>query len=130
MAAAAVALGFGFSSMASAQSLDFKIPVKMSYGAATPSGTWNTVLIVSAAVMAVGLITGETTLTILGGAGVLVSLTQTNKSGFRPQYFARGLDLVQSGPVSFGVRPFGPAGLHQGITTLQPSPYIVANFKF
>lgn len=87
-------------------------------------------LIVSAAVMVVGLIQKEDTLTLLGGAGVLVSLVQSHKSGFRPNYSLRGIDLVAQRHVSFGIRPFGSMEPGPGFSHLRPSLYIAANFRF
>jgi hypothetical protein len=130
MTTAALALGLCFSSTASAQSKDFTLPASLSYSQTSSRQTWNTVLLVSAAVMVVGLIQEETTLTLLGGVGVIVSLVQLNKTGFMPQYSSRGVDVVQSGPISLGFRPFGPPGLVTSTPTFRPSPYIMANFKF
>jgi hypothetical protein len=93
-------------------------------------GTWQTVLLVSAAVGIVGLLQGDTTLTLLGGAGVLLSLYETNRTGFRPQPFRHGIDLLSSGPVSFGIQPLGQFGLSRGLAKPQPSAYIQATFKF
>ena len=128
--AAAVALAFGFTATASAQSSDLKLPVTLSYSASTQKDTWNTVLIVSGVVLVVGLITDESALTLLGGAGVIVSLVQSNKFGYAPQYSPHGIDLIQKGPVSFGVNPFGQMGITQGFKDLRPSAYISANFRF
>lgn len=130
IAIAALAIGTGLTSTARASDNDFKIPTRLSFSAASQKDTWNTVLIISAAVMVVGLIQEESTLTLLGGAGVLVSLFQTNKMGFSAPALPHGLDLVKSGPVSFGFSPFGQFGLASGVTTLNPSPYVVAKFKF
>lgn len=126
---AALALGIGLSGMASAQNHDLKLTATLSYGQSEKQ-TWNTVLLISAAVLVVGLIQNEDTLTLLGGAGVLVSLVQTSKYGYMPQAFPHGIDLVQKGPLSLGMNPFGLVGPSQGFTNLRPSVYVAMNFKF
>lgn len=128
-AVAALALGFGVAGTANAQSSNYKIPVTLSY-AQSNSQTWNTVLLISAGVLVVGLITEEHTLTVLGGIGVIVSLIQTNKTAFQSSFFPQGLDLVQKGNFSFGINPFGQVGLNARPTEFKPSPYILATFKF
>ena len=128
--AGVLALTTALPSTAKAQSSDLKLPVTLSYSASTQKDTWNTVLIVSGVVLVVGLITDESALTLLGGAGVIVSLVQSNKFGYAPQYSPHGINLLQKGPVSFGVNPFGQMGLNQGFKDLRPSAYLSANFKF
>jgi hypothetical protein len=128
-AAAAAAIGMTLVGTAGAQESKFTIPTQLSYQSSSKQ-MWNTVLIVSAVVLAVGLLQDDTTLAILGGAGVLVSLTQVNKYGFQLQSHPRGLDLVKSGPLSFGVNPFGQIGLRDGFGPIKPSVYLSANFKF
>jgi len=128
-AAIALTLGFGFSGRASAQDPNLRLHAKLSYGS-TDRNTWNTVLLVSGAVLVVGLIQEESTLTILGGAGVLLSLFETNKTNFRSQYFPHGLDLYKTGPVSFGVSAFSSMGLTEGFRPVRPAAYISATFKF
>lgn len=126
---AGMALGLCLSGVAGAQTAEFKIPTKLSY-ASTDRQTWNTVLLISGIVAIVGLTQSDSTLTILGGAGVLVSLVQLNKNGYMPQYSPRGLDFYKSGPVSFGFNPFGMVGPNQDLKGIRPSGYITANFKF
>lgn len=133
IAAMALSIGMGISNSAVASDLPFTIPTKLSYTSApSQKNTWNTVLIVSAAVLVVGLIQGESTLALLGGAGVLVSLVQTNNLGFQAPSMPRGIDFYKAGPVSFGLSPFGRFGLRSsaGFDSLSPSPYVVANFRF
>lgn len=131
LAIAAIGASLGLSGLAQAEGNDFKIPTTLSYSAAgNDRQTWNTVLIVSGVVLAVGLIQSENTLTILGAAGVALSLIQLNKTSFRPQYSFRGLDLVKRGPVAFGISPFGDVNLRQGFTALRPSAYLSASFRF
>ena len=93
-------------------------------------GMWQTVLLVSAIVGIVGVVQGDSTLTILGGAGVVLSLYQTGKMGFNPQPFRHGIDLMRSGPVSFGVQPFGQFGPLPGLNSPRPTAYLHATFKF
>lgn len=116
--------------VANAQDQAFKIPASLSYARSSPRDTWNTVLVVSAGVLIIGLIQDDSTLTILGGAGTLVSLVQLNQTHFRPQYSPRGISLLSSGPVSFGVTPFGSMNAQQGFRDFRPGAYIAANFKF
>lgn len=130
MAMAAIALASGFSGVAHAQDRDLKLHANFSYAQSSQKSMWNTVFIVSAAVFVVGLITEESTLTVLGGVGVVVSLIQNNKSGFRPQYSPRGINLINKGPVSFGVNPFGQMAYRNDFKSMSPSLYVVANFKF
>jgi len=129
IAAATVGVGVGATATASAQEANFKIPTTLSY-AQTRRDTWNTVLIVSGAVMVVGLIQEETTLTLLGGAGVLISLVQLNNTRYRSELFPGGMDLVRKGAFSFGMKPFDETMLRSGFNTIQPTPYISASFKF
>ena len=128
--ALAIALGAGLSSVASAQNHDFKLSATLSFSSSSNRGTWNTVLIVSAVVFAVGLIQGDSTLALLGGAGALVSLVELNKNGYAPQYMPHGLDLVRRGPLSLGLNPFGEFGMMPGYMSIRPSFYAAMNFKF
>ena len=91
---------------------------------------WQSVLLVSAAVGVLGLVQGDSTLTLLGGAGVLLALYQTNRAGFqlRPSKF--GIDVVGAGPVSVGIAPFGQRGFSKGMGTGRPAAYVQATFKF
>ena len=144
LATAIIGAGIGASS-AHAQSYIPKLPITLSYAndhtpkAALPAlglayqsrrDTWNTVLLVSGIVFVVGLIQDNSTLAILGGAGVIVSLIQLNPSRFTGNSVAHGLDLAKAGPVSFGFSPFGQFGAVPGDRSLRPSAYIAANFKF
>lgn len=136
MTTAAVAAGLCFSSMATAQSSKFSLPTSLSYSQSNSKQTWNTVLLVSGIALGVGLLTDEGTLTILGGAGVLVSLIQLNQNNsFTSNYFPRGMDMVRSGPMAFGVSPFGQRlGFSQkftgGFDDIRPTVYATASFKF
>jgi hypothetical protein len=138
-----MAMGLGGSTLASAQSLEPKLPVTLTYGSKLSTGpnftfgyaqsrrdTWNTVLLVSGIVMIVGIVQDESTLILLGGAGVIVSLVQLNSNRFASHSIARGVDLVQAGPISLGFSPFGQMGLVPGYSTPRPSLYAAATFKF
>lgn len=126
--AASIAVGLGVCGIAPAQ--EFKLPVSMSYSS-TDKSTWNTVLIVSGVVLAVGLLQSENTLALLGAAGVVVSLVELNNNHFRNQYFPHGVDLMHSGPVAFGFTPFGHMGLtDEKIVRTHPTVYLSASFKF
>lgn len=130
MKLAVLVVGLGTMAHARAQDATLPLPAQFSFSAPAKQDTWNTVLIVSAAVMVVGLIQEESTLTLLGGAGVLVSLVQSNKSGFRPNYTFRGIDFIKDHHVAFGINPFGTFASERTQTTLRPSLYIAANFRF
>ena len=125
-----LALGLGLSGISGAQSLPTQLPVRLTFASAPKQDTWNTVLIVSAAVMVVGLIQHESTLTLLGGAGVLVSLVQSHRSGFRPNYSLRGIDLITHRHLTLGISPFGSMDLDRSFSSLRPSLFIAANFRF
>lgn len=88
--------------------------------------TWHTVLLISAAVGIVGVIQGDSTLTLLGGAGVVLSLYESERyrSGLR------GFDLVKTGPLSMGINPLG-VGFNRSLSTVRPAAYYIqATFKF
>ena len=145
LATAVIGAGLGASSVASAQTYHPGLPVTLTYAndhaprTALPAlglayqgrrDTWNTVLLISGIVFVVGLIQDDSTLAILGGAGVIVSLIQLNPSRFTGNSISHGLDLAKAGPVSFGFSPFGQFGAVPGDRSLRPSAYVAANFKF
>lgn len=133
----------GAPALSSAQSFDPTLPVTLTYAerfepkpmAAMPyavqsrSNTWNTVMIVSGIVLVVGLITDESTLVILGGVGVIVSLVQMERR-FQLQYSPRGIDLFQKGPITFGLNPFSQPGLVDRPGPPRTGLYLAASFKF
>lgn len=80
--------------------------------------------------MVVGLIQQESTLTLLGGAGVLVSLVQSHRSGFRPTYSLRGIDLITHRHLTLGISPVGSMDLDRSFSSIRPSLFIAANFRF
>jgi len=140
--AALATTALGASALSGAQSFDPKIPVSLSYapviGAkATPTlsyaqtrrDTWNTVLLVSAIVLVVGLIQEESTLVILGGAGVIVSLIQMDRR-FQLQYSPKGIHLFNSGPLTFGINPMSQPGLVDRPGPNRLGYFAGLNFKF
>jgi hypothetical protein len=140
--AALAATALGASAISGAQSFDPTIPVTLSYGPAigtkaspglayaqTSRNTWNTVLLVSAIVLVVGLIQEESTLVILGGAGVIVSLIQMDKR-FQLQYSPKGITLFNSGPLTFGLNPLSQPGLVDKPGPARLGYFAGLNFKF
>jgi hypothetical protein len=117
------------STAADAQTTNLNMVPGLSYGKAVQSReTWRTVTIVSGVLLFVGLVDDNSALILLGGAGLLVSLSATNGNMYRPQ--ARGVELLQFGNVSFGVKPFGQMDLSRELTTPRPSMVLQAKFKF
>ena len=92
--------------------------------------TWHTVMVVSAVVGVVGLLDGDTTLVILGGAGVLVSLVESDQMKFRLRPRSSGVDLLKMGPVSLGINPLGQIGMAQAYQSSRPTAYVQVSFKF
>ena len=113
---------------AAAQSYAAYNPPMMSFSSSGQHDTWNTVLVASAIVGVIGLATNDGTLTIIGAAGVVVSLVETNSSRFRYQALHRGIDLAHAGPLSFGVSPFGGFG-SVGVPGMRPAAYAQLSFK-
>ncbi|MEA2553420.1 MAG: hypothetical protein QOJ65_1596 [Fimbriimonadaceae bacterium] len=90
--------------------------------------TMRTVMVISAILLLAGLLDDNGTLIAIGGAGLIISLLDTESNKYRQSY--RGLDLVTDGRFSLGVRPFGQMGLAKRTSTPQPSLYLQAKFKF
>ena len=106
-------------------------PFSMSLSGSADKGTWHTVMIISAVVGIIGLVDGDSTLTLIGAGGVLLSLFETGgSSSFRFQGFRHGFDLVHSGPLSFGVNPFGALGPIQNPSISRPNPFVQLSIKF
>lgn len=102
----------------------------VSFQSGNQRSTWQTVMLISAIVGIVGVAQGDSTLTILGGAGVLLSLYQTERMRFQLQPFQGGVSMLRSGPVTFGMKPFGDLSPAQGMTGSRPSVFVQATFKF
>ena len=123
--ASTTALALAVIGPAAAQNAAVEVP-KLNFQS---SNTWNTVLLVSAIVGVVGVVQGDSTLTILGAAGVIFALTQQNKSGFQFKPSQYGLGLA-NGPISFNLNPLGGLAPAQPFSKSQPTASIIATFKF
>jgi hypothetical protein len=142
--ATTLALPFVFSGVAGAQTLDVPGPSSspslqipgftgspaFAFKSTTNRETWHTVLIVSGVLLFIGIVDSDSTLAILGGAGVLVSLSQTNGNAYRYNPAGRTLDFANIGKLSFGVNPFGGMNLAQGLNAPHPKFVVQAKFKF
>lgn len=118
------------SAFAGAQSMNFPTSSNLSLRRSSSHETWHTVLIVGAVLLVIGIADDDSTLAILGGAGVLVALSETNGNAFQYRSVGRSFDLVKSGALSFGVNPFGSMGLTQDFKLSRPSAVLQATFKF
>lgn len=127
--AASLALAAVCFAQAGAQTAPSFANAKLGFNASTRRDMWNTVLLVSAGVAVLGLLTDEATLTVLGVAGVFVSLIE-----LRPNYFQvdrnRSLQFMSKGPLSFGVNPLGPRPMAHGFTGTPPGAFVQLSFKF
>ena len=91
---------------------------------------WHNVLVISAIVGIVGIATQDSTLTILGAAGVVLSLVETGGSTFRFRSATHGMDLMESGPFTFGINPFSQLDGSSISTKPSAAPYMRLSFKF
>lgn len=117
----------------SAQAQEFKVYEPPSFVAPQRSmrATWNLVLAVSAVVAAIGLIQDESALVVIGGAGIVISLLQSDRSRFTTlRDPIRGFDLHRSGAATFGFSPFDTNRNWSRRSAFKPSIYIAAKFKF
>jgi len=126
-AAAATAVAFMAALPAGAQTAAPIGAPTLSFRSSGDRDTWHTVMLVSAVVAIVGVVDNDSTLTVLGGAGILLSLYESDRSRFR---LRPGVDLLKMGPMSIGVNPLGQMGLSQGFTRPRPSPYVQLTFRF
>jgi hypothetical protein len=101
----------------------------MSFKASTDRETWHNVLIVSAIVLGVGLLGDNSTLTFLGGAGVILSLVETNGNTFRYRSMP-SLEMMHFGQASLGFSPFDQIKLQQGVMSAKPSLILQTTIKF
>jgi hypothetical protein len=123
-AAAAVALTSVACASANAQTLNVDGPSMHSLRAA-PGGISNrTLLLASAIILLVGLADSDSTLTIIGGVGVLISVMDTNTMSYRMNSYRH--DLIRTGGLSFGMAPYG----QPGSTAFRPAPYAQISIKF
>lgn len=127
--AAAAILPLVISATADAQVPGLNAVPNLTYSRGTNHETWHTVLIISGILLFAGLVSDDSTLTILGGAGVLVALSETNGNAYalRP---VRGFELAKSGPLSFGISPFGQMRFGQELRPSSPSFVLQAKIKF
>ena len=127
--AGAMALALTLPAMSAAQSTSFSGAPNLTLRRSNSHETWHTVLIVSGVLFIIGLADDDSTLTILGGAGVLVALSESNGTAFAFRS-PRSFDLMKRGPVSLGLNPFGDLGMSQGLRLSRPSAVLQATFKF
>ena len=115
-AVAAVATAAMGAAQAQSSHFDRETNLSISYRHADSGG--HTLLLVSGIVLLVGLIDGDSTLTALGGIGVLVYIVEydNNTYRFRP--------LARDGNLTFGVSTLGSTGF------VQPRPYAQWTIKF
>ncbi|HVT13148.1 MAG TPA: hypothetical protein VHE55_12865 [Fimbriimonadaceae bacterium] len=124
---AMIALALAVVAPASAQSIGLANTPTLSFSRSADRDTWHTVMIVSAVVGIVGLLDGDGTLAVLGGAGVALSLIESDSSRFQLRPFRYGLNLAKAGPLSFGIDPIG---LSPVFAKPRPSVFVRATFKF
>lgn len=91
---------------------------------------WTTALAISAAVSIFGLATHDDNVTFIGLGCVLVSGVEVIQADFRFNLFDRGLDMVRSGPVSFGIDPLRLTAESSGTAHCQPGFYVKASYRF
>lgn len=129
-AASIAALAFTMIGVADAQSVVPAGAPVLSFNSSSNKETWHMVLLISAGVGILGLVNSDSTLTILGGAGVLLSLYESQGSHFQVRPSLRGVDMFKSGPMSFGLNPFGGMGAREGFSLTRPAAYVKLSFKF
>lgn len=117
---AAFALAFAGVAPACAQTASLAGAPPLFFNSAARSTDNNTILLVSAGVLLIGLVDSNNTLIILGGAGVLYTVIGSGQN--RYQYH----DLAKRGPLSFGLATYGPLTPNSP----KPSPFIERTWKF
>ena len=90
---------------------------------------WNTVFIVSIVVGVIGIVDSDTSLIVLGAAGAVLSSMEMNQH-FRFNLANRGLDLMHTGPLSFGLNPLAGFADCPGVSFKLPAMYLKATFRF
>jgi hypothetical protein len=85
--------------------------------------------LISGIVLLAGLLDDNSGLIILGGAGVLVALSETNGTAYRMRA-GNGIDMFTAGHVSVGFNPFGNLSFDEGLKHPQPNVILQAKFKF
>jgi hypothetical protein len=129
-AAAMSALGCVCVAPAAAQSIPPISYQPLSFNAAGSKQMWHTVMLVSAGVAILGLLQDDSTLVILGAAGVLLAFVESQPSSFRMNSARQGFDLAKTGPLSLGLNPLGRTSLWHGTTGPRPGAYVRLSFKF
>jgi hypothetical protein len=104
--ALAVALALGGTAVANADVPSLSNAPAVGFSYSGDQNTWHTVMLVSAVVAIVGLVQDDSTLVLLGAGGVILGAVESSQSRFRYGITRPGVDLVKTGPVSFGVRPY------------------------
>ncbi len=127
--AALAILPLATAAVANAQSTNYTDFSHLSYSRGTNHETWHSVLLISGILLFAGLVDDNSGLIILGGAGVLVALSETNGNAYRSSV-GHGTDLLQMGNVSLGVNPFAYANPNQRLEMPKPAFVIQAKFKF
>jgi hypothetical protein len=126
--AAVTALPFLVSAAAEASSTDLPGLPMMGYSRSTDRETWRSVMLVSGILLVAGLVDDNGALILIGGAGLLVSLSHTNGNYYSS--VGRSMDLARFGAISMGVNPLGGMKLTPATTPSRPSLVVQAKFKF
>jgi len=128
--AAVAILPIALSATAHAQSANYVPSPALAFKASTGNTNWHNILVVSAIVLGAGLLTDNSTLTTLGGLGVLISLVETNGNTSFRYRSVPSLEMMHFGQVSFGVTPYDQIKLSQGVVSPHPSFILQTKFKF
>ena|SRR5579862_4040710 len=129
-AMASVVVGLGLTSFACSQQPTALDAAKFSFASSGDRQMWHTVLIVSAAVGIIGILDSDSTLTVIGGAGVLLSLYESESSHFAFHAFRPGGDFFRMGPMSLGFDGLVRSGFSQRFDSPRPTAHVVYTFKF
>lgn len=99
------------------------------FGYSSSHDTWNGVMLVSGIVALIGLVDNDSTLVIIGGAGVLLSLYEESSSRFAFGGY-RHADLMKSGPWTMGLKTTPGIALAPGLASPQPSAFVQYTVRF
>ena len=127
--ALALTLPLALAASASAQNISPLNSPTLSYSRSTDRETWHNVMIISAVVLFAGLLSNDNTMTALGGAGVILSLVETNGNSFAFRA-APALDFAHFGKFSLGVQAFDQTRLAQGFVKPQPGLILQTRIRF
>lgn len=117
---AACAITFAIAAPACAQTASLTGAPPLTYNSMANGTNNNTILLVSGAVLLIGLVDDNSALTILGGVGVLYSVVGTGQNHYQFH------DVARKGPFSIGFTTYGQLSPN----TPRPSPYIEHTWKF